>query len=122
MLFAAEEEAQESSNPEVTRLKEEKTSVNNHITGLEMEKNRVEKQQTMLQSYANSITDSHKSNAVGQLGQMLQKETVDNMMTFVDRFGEESLATMEKLHAVDNEIKGLQEKVKTVRAFDCFLL
>ncbi|XP_065920409.1 protein F37C4.5-like [Dysidea avara] len=110
----AEEEAQESSNPEVTRLKEEKSSVNNQIAGLQMEKNRIEKQQTMLQSYANSITDSHKSNAAGQLGQLLQKGTVDNMMTFVDRFGEESFTIMEKMHAVDNEIKGLQEKVKTI--------
>jgi len=115
VLCIAEEEAQESSNPEVTRLKEEKASVSNQIAGLQMEKNRVEKQQTMLQSYANSITDSHKSNAAGQLGQLLQKETVDNMMTFVDRFGEESFTIMEKLHAVDNEIKELQEKVKTVR-------
>jgi len=121
VLSAAEEEAQESSNPEVTRLKEEKTSVNNQIAGLQMEKNRIEKQQTMLQSYANSITDSHKSNAAGQLGQLLQKDTVDNMMTFVDRFGEESFIIMEKLHAVDNEIKGLQEKVKTVRNDWCMV-
>lgn len=119
-----EEEAQDSSNPEVTRLKEEKNLINMTIAGLEMEKMRIEKQQTMLQSYADSITDSHKSNAAVQLSQLLQKETVDDMMSFVDRFGEESFSIMEKLHSIDKEIKQLQEQIKTVSSetFICILI
>lgn len=88
--------------------------INTSIAGLQMERRRIEKQQSMLQSYADSITDSHKNNAAVQLGQLLQKETIDDMMTFVDRFGEESFSIMEKLHSIDKEIKELQEKIKTV--------
>lgn len=110
----AEEEAQDSTNPEVTRLKEEKSSINMTISDLQMEKRRIEKQQSMLQSYADSITDSHKNNAGVQLGQLLQKETVDDMMSFVDRFGDESFSIMEKLHSIDKEIEKLQEKIRTV--------
>jgi len=103
----------------VTQLKEEKNSINITIAGLEMEKKRIEKQQTMLQSYADSITDSHKDNAAVQLSQLLQKETVDNMMSFVDRFGDESFSIMEKLHSIDKEIEELQEKIKAVSFVCC---
>ena len=84
------------------------------ISDLQMEKSRIEKQQTMLQSYAESITDSHKNNASVQLGQLLQKETIDDMMSFVDRFGEENFSVMEKLHSIDKKIEELQEKIRTV--------
>ena len=114
LLLVAEEEAQESNNPEVTQLKEEKNSIEVTISGLQMEKRRIEKQQTMLQSYSESITDSHKSNAAVQLGQLLQKETIDDMMSFVDRFGEESFSIMEKLHSIDKDVKEQEEKIKMV--------
>lgn len=110
----AEEEAQDSSNPEVTRLKEEKDSINVAISSLQMEKRRIEKQQSMLQSYADSITDSHKNNTAVQLGQLLQKETVDDVMSFVDRFGEESFSIMEKLHSIDKDVTEQQDKIRTV--------
>lgn len=119
LLLLAEEEAQDSSNPEVARLKEEKNSIVMAISGLQMEKRRIEKQQRMLQSYADSITDSHQSNAGAQLGQLLQKETIDDMMSFVDRFGEESFSIMEKLHSVDKEIKELEEKIRMVSCACC---
>ena len=114
LLLVAEEEAQESNNPEVTQLKEEKNLIEVTISGLQMEKRRIEKQQTMLQSYSESITDSHKSNAAVQLGQLLQKETIDDMMSFVDRFGEESFSIMEKLHSIDKDVKEQEEKIKMV--------
>lgn len=112
--ITAEEEAQESNNPEVTQLKEEKNLIEVTISGLQMEKRRIEKQQTMLQSYSESITDSHKSNAAVQLGQLLQKETIDDMMSFVDRFGEESFSIMEKLHSIDKDVKEQEEKIKMI--------
>ena len=98
----------------MTRLKEEKSSIEVAISSLQLEKRRIEKQQTMLQSYGESITDTHKSNAAVQLGQLLQKETIDDMMSFVDRFGEESFSIMEKLHSIDKEVKEQQEKIKMV--------
>ena len=98
----------------MTQLKEEKNSTNMTISDLQMEKRRIEKQQTMLQSYAESITDSHKNNAGVQLGQLLQKETIDDMLSFVDRFGEENFSIMEKLHSIDKEVEELQEKIRTV--------
>ena len=98
----------------MTQLKEEKNSINMTISDLQMEKRRIEKQQTMLQSYAESITDSHKNNAGVQLSQLLQKETIDDMLSFVDRFGEENFSIMEKLHSIDKEVEELQEKIRTV--------
>ena len=114
LTIAAEEEAQYSTNSEVTRLKEEKKSITMAISDLQMEKKRIEKQQTMLQSYTESITDSHKNNAGIHLAQLLQKETIENMMSFVDRFGKENFSILEKLHSIDKEVKKLQEKIKTV--------
>ena len=114
VLLVAEEEAQDSSNPEVTRLKEEKNSIDLVISGLQMKKGRIEKQQTMLQSYADSITESHKNSAAIQLGQLLQKEAIDDMMSFVERFGEESFSILEKLHSIDKEIKEQHEKINMV--------
>jgi len=115
VTIVAEEEAQDSNNPEVTRLKEEKNSITMDISNLQMEKRRIEKQQTMLQSYAESITDSHKNNAGIQLAQLLQRETIDNMMSLVDRFGNENFSILEKLHSIDKKVKESQEKIKTVR-------